>query len=467
MSRTIVYRARRILTMNRRQPDTTHVAVRDGMILGTGSLDELKGWGDFELDDRFADRVLMPGLVEGHSHSWEGSAWIDTYVGYFDRTAPDTVVHTGLKTIDEVVSRLDRAGQQMPDQEAPVFGWGMDPIFFDRRMTAADLDRVSQTRPVAIVHQSGHIINVNSVLMAKAGITRDTDVMGIVRDNKGNPTGELKGMPLGSMAFRAAGRSSFLDDSDVDSLWRFARSAQIAGVTTATDLANELSQATVETQLCETSKDDFPLRVVPAFLAMAGVHGDNVEKVLALKSKNHEKLRYGMIKLITDGSIQGFSARLKWPGYFNGAENGLWYIDPDALAGIIKTYHRAGLQVHIHTNGDEATETAIDAIEQVVSEYPGADARFTLQHCQMAHDAHFRRMANYSFGCAGDSSVTAFHRVVCCQPPDRERSRPWPVGVHQRGGRIACDHTWCRLHIKDGSRDRIHRSGQTRRFLRT
>ena len=60
---TIVYSARRILTMNPAQPFATHVAVRDGRILGAGSLDQLKGWGKLDLDDRFADRIIMPGFV--------------------------------------------------------------------------------------------------------------------------------------------------------------------------------------------------------------------------------------------------------------------------------------------------------------------------------------------------------------------------------------------------------------------
>ena len=65
---TIVYSARRIRTMNPNRPFATHVAVRDGRILGAGTLDELKGWGKLELDERFADKVILPGFVEGHSH---------------------------------------------------------------------------------------------------------------------------------------------------------------------------------------------------------------------------------------------------------------------------------------------------------------------------------------------------------------------------------------------------------------
>ena len=390
-----IYSARRILTMNPRRPEATHVAVRDGRVLGTGTLEDLAGWGDHEIDERFADKVIVPGFVEGHCHSWEGAAWEDTYLGFFERTAPDGVLHRGLRSIDDVVERFRVAEARLSDPDKAAMGWGFDPIFFGgRRMVAADLDRVSAIRPVVVVHQSGHIVNVNSEVLRRAGISRDTDVQGVVRDAKGEPTGELLGPALLSIAFRAAGKRRFLDMGGRDALRRFAHSARRAGVTTATDLANELHEETVAEQVAVTAHEDFPLRIVPAFYAAARSADDGVEWVKSLVSRSHERLRYGLVKLVADGSIQGFTARMKWPGYYNGHQNGLWYIEPrEELPRILATYHRAGLQVHVHTNGDEATEAAIDAIEAVLREHPAADARFTLQHCQMAHDAHFRRMA--------------------------------------------------------------------------
>ena len=392
---TTIYRARKILTMNPRRPEATHVAVRDGRILGTGALEDLAGWGEHELDERFADKVIVPGFVEGHCHSWEGGAWEDTYLGFFDRTAPDGVVHRGLKSIDEVVERFRSAEARFSDPDTAAMGWGFDPIFFDgRRMETADLDRVSATRPVLVMHQNGHIVNANSELMRRAGISRDTNVQGLVRDASGDPTGELRSPALRSIAYRAAGRNRFLDMGKGDALWRFADSARRAGVTTATDLANELPEETVASQVAETAREGFSLRIVPAFFAGGRPAEEGVEWVKSLIPRGHERLRYGLVKLVLDGSIQGFTARLKWPGYYNGHENGLWYIEPrEELPRILATYHRAGLQVHVHTNGDEATEAAIDAIETVLRKHPASDARFTLQHCQMAHDAHFRRMA--------------------------------------------------------------------------
>ncbi len=93
-----IYEARKILTMNPARPIATHVAVRDGLIIGAGSLPELAGWGEHRLDRSFADKVLMPGLVEGHSHVAEGSMWRFIYCGYFDRTDPDGKVWGGAKS---------------------------------------------------------------------------------------------------------------------------------------------------------------------------------------------------------------------------------------------------------------------------------------------------------------------------------------------------------------------------------
>lgn len=48
------------------------MAVRDGRILGVGSLDDLAAWGSFEVDDTFKDKVILPGFVEAHSHTVVG-----------------------------------------------------------------------------------------------------------------------------------------------------------------------------------------------------------------------------------------------------------------------------------------------------------------------------------------------------------------------------------------------------------
>ena len=67
MSEITIYSAKTIITMNPANPVATHVAVRDGLILGAGTLSELAPWGDYKIDDRFAKKVIIPGFVEALS----------------------------------------------------------------------------------------------------------------------------------------------------------------------------------------------------------------------------------------------------------------------------------------------------------------------------------------------------------------------------------------------------------------
>jgi predicted amidohydrolase YtcJ len=235
---TIVYSARRILTMNPNRPSVSHVAVRDGRVLGAGTLEELEGWGKLELDERFADKVILPGFVEAHSHAYEGGVWKYPYVGYFDRIAPDGTRFKGLKSIGEVVARL-QAHEKTLAPGASLLAWGFDPIYFGgRRMDLGDVDKVSTERPVVVIHSNFHVLNANTPVLAKAGITRTTNVHGIVKDAAGEPTGELQEIAAKYMAYRAAGVEIAAVLSDEQAVWRFARVAQLAGVTTATDLHN-------------------------------------------------------------------------------------------------------------------------------------------------------------------------------------------------------------------------------------
>lgn len=123
-----IFTARKIVTMNPSLPEATAVAVRDGRILGAGSVDELKGWGDHRLDETFRDKVLLPGFVEAHCHAMEGAMWSFPYVGYFDRTAPDGKRWTGCRRVEAVITRLREASAAIDDPDATLFAWGLDPI---------------------------------------------------------------------------------------------------------------------------------------------------------------------------------------------------------------------------------------------------------------------------------------------------------------------------------------------------
>src|SRR5260370_540289 len=283
--------------MNPNRPFATHVAVRDGRILGAGTFDEIKGWGKVELGEGFADKVIRPGFVEGHSHAFEGGVWKFPYVGYFDRISPEGQRFKGLKNIDEVVTALATFEKTLP-AGASLLAWGFDPIYFGgRRLDRSDLDKGSTDRPAGVIH------------------------------------------------------STFPPPTP-----------------TTTPLPH------------------------PAFAGASVPPEQGIARLQALMKKNNERLRFQLVKIVTDGSIQGLSARMRWPGYYDGTPNGVWNVGPDDIDRLLLAWHRAGFQVHIHTNGDEASEVAIEAVERALAIAPRWDHRHTLQHAQMADAGQFRRM---------------------------------------------------------------------------
>ena len=391
---TTIYQAKKIITMNPSNPQATHVAVRDGKILGAGSLEELEGWGEYTLDDRFKDKIIMPGLVEGHSHAMEGTLWKYTYVGFFDRMDPNGKVWEGAKDIDAVLDRLKEADSQMDDPDKPLPGWSLDPIYFNNeRVSREDLDKVSTTRPVGVMHASGHILNVNSKALELAGLLKTgINNPGVPLGNDGLPTGELKGPDVMTPVGLHVGFDRDMLACDEQGLIDFAKLCVRAGVTTATDLAARLPDDAVKMMLEVTGRKNFPARIVPLRFHHGVTPDELIAHVEELQKKTSDRLRLGMIKVVVDGSIQGFSARLRWPGYYNGAPNGLWYISPEHLRAIINMSLEKGIHIHTHTNGDEATELVLDCMEEGLRKYPSRDHRFTLQHCQLADSAQFRRM---------------------------------------------------------------------------
>lgn len=389
-----VFEARKIITMNPARPIATHVAVRDGVVLGAGPRDEMTAWGEHEIDRRFADKVLMPGLVEGHSHASEGSFWRYVYVGFFDRLDPDGKMWPGAKSIDEIVERLVEEEAKLADPSQPLSGWSLDPIYFgSRRVSRLDLDRVSTTRPIGVMHASGHILNVNTKALEIAGMLRPgLNHPGVPLGADGLPTGEMKGPDAMTPVGRHVGFDREMLATDEGGLRRFARLCVRKGVTTAADLGNLLMPPAVDMMRRVTQEPGFPARVV-SLRVMRGISpSDVVARALELRPMSGDRLRLGVVKVVVDGSIQGFSARLRAPGYYNGAPNGLWYVAPEQLRELFDHALEAGVQVHAHTNGDEATELVLDTLEAALRRHPWADHRFTLQHCQLANAAQFRRM---------------------------------------------------------------------------
>jgi predicted amidohydrolase YtcJ len=436
MSECIIFQAKKILTMNASHPVATHVAVRDGRVLGVGGRGDMAAFGGGKINCDFADKVFTPGFVEGHAHAMEGGIWAYPYVGYMSRHDPDGNLWSGAERMEDVVAILKRIDKSMTDADMPLFSWGFDPIYFaGRRMSVKDLDQVSTSRPILVLHSNGHLLNVNSKVLKLAGISDDTNVHGVLKGEDGKPTGELMEMAAKYMAYKVTG-NPFFGGISKSALVQYAKSAVNCGTTTATDLFATFDEKSLAAYREATAEKNYPLRLMPAMNTLDQSFGDGITTVKAALKDNNDRLHYGLCKVMTDGSIQGFTGRLKWPGYHNGAPNGLWNMQPEQLAELVMTYHKEGMHLHIHTNGDEASEVMIDAIEAAQLAYYRPDHRHTLQHCQMADASQFKRMAKLGI-CANLFANHIYYwgdqHAAITMGPDRAR-RMDACGTAQRSG---------------------------------
>lgn len=392
-----IYTARVIRTANPAQPTAEAIAVRDGRVLAVGSLDDCKSWGITSIDTRFANHVLTAGFVEAHAHSAAGMFADIPFVGFYSRTMPDGSVTPRVRSTAELIVRLREIEQQLDANELLLAG-GFDPIYLEgERLTRYHLDEVSTTRPIFVYHSNGHLATVNSVVLEKYAIGPDHPAPGVGCDSSGEPNGELResaAMALAkdeyrAMVARAYGARSFTN---------FASTMRNAGITTSSDLANTLAMTPrmLDDTIALTASDEYPLRIAAAshLNSAANDLATLVDSITTARNKSHDKLLFPVVKLVLDGSIQGFTATVGWPGYFDGEGHPLFLVPPEQVIDILRPFHQAKIGIHCHCNGDQAAEVFITAIETLLAETSWMNHRHTITHAQLMTQAQMRRARN-------------------------------------------------------------------------
>lgn len=408
MADVTVFPARTIVTMDPSQPTVEAVAVRDGKVLAAGSFDECTSWGPHTVDRRFAEHVLTPGHIEAHAHSLEGAFGLLPYAGYFPRHRPDGTMTRGITSYDDLLELLRELVMETPGSSEPVVVWGFDPIYFtdEARLTRDHLDRVSNERPIFVFHASAHLATVNSAMLDLHEITIASTTVGVARDSNGEPNGELQEMP--AMALASSALLSIMKKmNDPESVRALGQMSANVGITSLVDLgASGLSRPESQELWQQAVTDDFPARIhqrhILGLMPGGGSGGDDwasaAKQLQAFALDDTDRLRTAGLKVVLDGSIQGFTAKMKWPGYYSPggvepADHGVWMVPPEQLIDMVRPFHERRINTHVHCNGDLTIDLWTDVVEQLLLESAWLDHRYTVQHSQLTTAAQFRRMA--------------------------------------------------------------------------
>jgi predicted amidohydrolase YtcJ len=395
----VIYTARTIVTLDPGTPSAEAVAVMDGKILGAGTLDEVRGWitsQDYEIDRRFQDAVIVPGFIEAHMHpQFTGVLWQGAYVGRFNRTSPDGVLVAGLETKQAVIERIREAAAKLPADGRWLIGWGYQPEFYGNSpLTRADLDPIANGHPIFIENLSMHIYYANSKAFEIAGITDNTEIKGIIKHD-GKPTGEIEEIEaaLTFVAKLPPLDSKFL----LKATWDAAKLAHRAGVTTFADLSFGSLPGGYKAYQSAAADPDFPVRIVlnpliDIFREKQIADKGGLDYLTELHKGDNDRLSFGGVKFVVDGSIQGYTALFLWPGYYKTFANGVANISQDDLNKWILEVHKRGFQAVVHTNADLATEMALEAFAEAQRQYPRFGTRHRLEHNQFVTQSQLVRM---------------------------------------------------------------------------
>jgi predicted amidohydrolase YtcJ len=404
MTDITVFPARTIVTMDPSQPTVEAVAVREGKVLAAGSLDECTSWGPHTVDTRFAEHVLTPGMIEAHAHTFEGAFGLLPYAGWFPRHRPDGSTAEGIKTYDALLDLLRRLDSETQGSQEPIIVWGFDPIYFvdEERLTRDHLDRASTERPIFVFHASAHLATVNSAMLERNEITRDSTTVGVTRDGNGEPNGELQEMPAIALATSAIHMIMRMM-GDPEAIRTLGQMCANVGITSLVDLgASGVTRPEGQDLWHQVVTDEFPARIHQRHL-IGMMPGSNdwaaaADQVKAFELDDTARLRTAGLKIVLDGSIQGFTAKMKWPGYYSpGGEapidHGVWMVPPEQLIEMVRPFHERRINTHVHCNGDLTIDLWIDVVEQLLLESAWLDHRYTVQHSQLTSPAQYRRMA--------------------------------------------------------------------------
>lgn len=363
--------------------DTIHEAVLidQGRILAVGSNDEISAQIDkyTEVTD-LNGKVLMPGIIDAHGH-FPGSGLLDLKI---DLNSPPI---GKIETITDIRASLTKAAEQKDTNEW-LFGWGYDDTLIaeHRHPTRFDLDRVSTERPIFIMHVSGHMGVANSKALAIAGLTTQTpqpDGGVIVVDPA---TGELTGLleenamaPVQSMAMDY-GALDFIN------MLRYAAGEYASqGVTTAQSGGVD---ARMYAGLRWAAKLGLLKQRLVVFPLFDQLGPELLSKPEVFAEHTTDDFLPGPVKIIADGSIQGYTGYLSEPYHTpykgNADYRGYPRVSLEQLTTEVEKYRSRGIQLAIHGNGDGSIDDIITAVNAAQQKYPDADQRLILIHAQMA-----------------------------------------------------------------------------------
>ncbi len=330
-------------------------------------------------------RCVLPGINDSHQHT----------LGVGKLLA--SVNLAGVRSVDEMVERAKLFMTQHPLKDGDVLvgrGWNQD-YFADNRMpTRHDMDRITTEYPVIFTRACGHILVANTKALETAGIDKNTKAAEggeIYRDAEGVPNGLVSENALPQIYSILP---PLTPQMVADRLSLAMAKAAEYGITT-------LQTNDIDTEEWQIIHEGIKLlyktnpKAVRSCQQVTFTNPEDYEKFIAMGTKTgsgDDMLRYGPLKMYSDGSLGARTAYLRQPYADDASTQGIPTLTPQQLDGMIKTAEEHGCQVIVHCIGDGAMEMVLNAYDKVTEK--GNPLRHGIVHCQITDRQLIQRFAD-------------------------------------------------------------------------
>jgi len=403
MNKLRVFLAATIHTMDPGRPNATAVAVSDGKIVSVGTLESMRPWlkrVDYEVDDRFADKILLPGFVDPHTHLRLSGTYMGLhYVGPIESSDPEGRRVAGLSSRDAVIERLKAlADGRNTGRDQPLLAWGYDPGKQGGHLDRDLLDSVAADMPIWIMAYAPHIVYTNSPMIKRIGVDDTTRVHGLGRFADGRLNGWFVETEATALASRPVKQELYGQGFGLRALALQGQVAVRSGVTTTADMIYGIESFEREWDDHARAIDDglFPLRILmvpfePRLRRRFGA--DFLDFYTQMRARATDRLAVHGVKYVNDGSYPAMTLRLKYPGYLDGEAGLTGEVPWPDMVERMRPFWEHGVQIHAHANGDETVDMTLDTLTALQNSSPRFDHRFTIEHYCISTPAQAKRLA--------------------------------------------------------------------------
>ncbi len=380
----LVIKNAKIVTIDNENPRAEAVAMKGEFILAVTSNKKIEQYiedGTTEMIDA-KGRLVIPGLNDAHIHFTSGG---QSMMNLDFRYVHD--VKTIQKMVAEKVAK-SKAGELISGR-----GWEHETFPDKKWPTKEILDAVAPDNPVRLSRADGHSVWVNSYVIKRSGITKDTPDPPngtIVKDPvTGEPTGIFKEGASRLLKIESAVKLTPQEQQERNdrALELALDAARRTGVTSIQQLNGEYNRF-------QRFQDEGKLTLRVTFNMAMPSDEEALKKLYKLRQlfpKENNWIRFGYLKSFIDGTLGSGTALMFKPFEDDPSTSGLSMMPYEEFERRIVAADAMGFQTGTHAIGTKGNNWVLNAIEKAQQINGKRDSRHRSEHAQILIDSDIPR----------------------------------------------------------------------------